>query len=85
MIKSKCQLIRIYYSIKIKAVIIIRITKKDDIKVTIHIPSDLSEIRQAWTNTYCDFAANLLNSSNLPLSAKHQIIDELVEHFKDNS
>ena len=56
--------------------------KKEDIKVTVYMPPDLEAIKKIWTNTYCDFAASLLNGSGLSAENKHRIIDELVTYLK---
>lgn len=62
-----------------------RAMKKEDIKVTVFMPTNLDEIRKAWTNTYCDFAASLLNNSGLSAENKHRIIDEIVNSFQENT
>lgn len=62
-----------------------RSMKKEDIKVTVYLPPNLDEIKKIWTNTYCDFAASLLNNSGLSTENKHRIIDELVASFKESS
>ena len=57
---------------------------EDDIKVNIYLPSDLSKVKQIWTNTYCNFALNLLNSSELKTEDKHKMIDNITAYFSSN-
>lgn len=57
---------------------------EDDIKVNIYLPSDLSKVKQIWTNTYCNFALNLLNSSELKTEDKHKMIDNITAYFSAN-
>lgn len=55
--------------------------KIGNITVNIYFPDDMTEIRKVWTNTYCKFAAELLNKSDLPIETKYQVVDELIEYF----
>ena len=57
---------------------------EDDIKVNVYLPSDLSKVKQIWTNTYCNFALNLLNSSELKNEDKHKMIDNITTYFSAN-
>lgn len=63
----------------------LRSMTEDDIKVNVYLPSDLSKVKQIWTNTYCNFALNLLNSSELKNEDKHKMIDNITTYFSANS
>ncbi len=62
----------------------LRSMTEDDIKVNVYLPSDLSKVKQIWTNTYCNFALNLLNSSELKNEDKHKMIDNITTYFSAN-
>lgn len=61
--------------------VVIKRLRKEDIKVTVHLPENMDEIRKIWTATYCNYAAGLINSSGLPVQMKHQVVDELLKRF----